>query len=113
MAVQRSSVLKESSVWMCQLLVLVLCAGLVLMDTLGMHQSVMVSLILHHTKHDSNDGKNLYTDINECQTNTTLCDQICENTEGSFNCACLDGYRLTAGNDSQCQGQCLYATVRH
>ena len=110
MAVQRSSVLKESSVWMCQLLVLVLCVVLVLMDTLGMHQSVMVSLILHH--HDSNDGKTC-VDINECLTNTTSCDQICENTEGSFNCACLDGYRLTAGNDSQCQGQCLYLSVQH
>ena len=42
MAVQRSSVLKELSALMCQLLVLVLCVGLVLMDTLGVHQSVMV-----------------------------------------------------------------------
>ena len=43
MGVRRSSVLKESSVWMYLLLVLVLCVAPVLMDTLEMQLSVMVS----------------------------------------------------------------------
>ena len=38
--------------------------------------------------------------------NATLCDQICENTEGNFTCACLDGYQLTE-EGNQCQGACL------
>lgn len=44
------------------------------------------------------------TDIDECQLDGTLCDQICENTDGSYDCACMDGYQLTEGG-SQCQGK--------
>ena len=33
-------------------------------------------------------------DINECENTPGPCSQICKNTEGSFECDCLDGYRL-------------------
>lgn len=37
-------------------------------------------------------------DINECNTTSTNpCEQICENTEGGYNCHCFAGYRKTAG----------------
>lgn len=90
---------------MCQLLVLVLFVGLVLTGTLGMHPSVMVRLPYSSPSHMTlmlnkfNSG----ADIDECQVDTTLCDQICMNTDGSFTCTCHEGYQLTAG-DKQCQG---------
>ena len=36
----------------------------------------------------------IYTDIDECSLNTDNCSQICNNTEGSFNCECYEGYAL-------------------
>jgi hypothetical protein len=33
-------------------------------------------------------------DINECQTGTHNCDQLCTNTHGSFTCSCMSGYTL-------------------
>nr|XP_006818543.1 PREDICTED: fibrillin-3-like [Saccoglossus kowalevskii] len=41
---------------------------------------------------------NMYriTDVNECATDNGGCDQICENTEGSFLCHCYPGYLLHA-----------------
>lgn len=37
--------------------------------------------------------KNIYTlDIDECLIDGS-CDQICHNTNGSFNCDCVDGYK--------------------
>ena len=38
----------------------------------------------------------IYTDIDECSLNTDNCSQICNNTEGSFNCECYEGYVLEA-----------------
>lgn len=32
--------------------------------------------------------------MNECELDVMPCQQICNNTEGSFECACLDGYQL-------------------
>ncbi|XP_078330906.1 uncharacterized protein LOC111125451 isoform X2 [Crassostrea virginica] len=44
------------------------------------------------------DVDNKCQDINECNTTSTNpCEQICENTEGGFNCHCFAGYRKTAG----------------
>ena len=37
----------------------------------------------------------------------TLCEQICNNTVGSYECKCEDGYQLVAGTN-QCAGIKLY-----
>lgn len=38
-----------------------------------------------------------YSDINECRRSPSPCpDGRCENTPGSYRCACRDGYRLQA-----------------
>ena len=50
-------------------------------------------------------------DIDECEMDQTLCEQICNNTVGSYECKCEDGYQLVAGT-SQCAGIiCLLATA--
>jgi len=35
-----------------------------------------------------------YLDINECQTDNGGCTQTCGNTDGSYQCSCLNGYEL-------------------
>ncbi|CAL1548686.1 unnamed protein product [Lymnaea stagnalis] len=40
-------------------------------------------------------------DINECH-NTSLCDQLCINTEGSYYCQCGNGFVLSASDNSSC-----------
>ena len=42
------------------------------------------------------NGSNTCTDINECLSNP--CEDVCVNKEGSYECACKDGYGLTATN---------------
>ena len=42
-------------------------------------------------------------DINECVQNTTICQQLCINTDGSYTCACINGYQLVEGIN-QCRG---------
>ena len=37
----------------------------------------------------------MYSDINECQTDNGGCTQTCDNTDGSYQCSCWDGYELT------------------
>ena len=58
-------------------------------------------------------------DIDECTANTDGCDQICNNTDGSFQCSCRSGFSLlddgkTCGevnectlNTHNCQQQCV------
>ncbi|KAF2071936.1 hypothetical protein CYY_006751 [Polysphondylium violaceum] len=53
-------------------------------------------------------------DINECSLGTSSCDlksTICENTPGSFNCKCLDGF--TKLNSNQCidKNECEDPTI--
>ena len=36
----------------------------------------------------------IITDINECDTNNGNCDQICENSQGSYQCECHSGFSL-------------------
>ena len=43
-------------------------------------------------------------DIDECLLNDTLCEQLCVNTDGSYSCACMEGYQLIEGTN-QCQGK--------
>ena len=47
-----------------------------------------------------------YIDINECLTNNGGCEQLCNNTYGSFICYCSSGYNL--GQGIFCSGIFLY-----
>ncbi|XP_048727710.2 uncharacterized protein LOC125645867 [Ostrea edulis] len=45
------------------------------------------------------DIDNKCQDINECNTTSTnQCEQVCENTEGGFECHCFNGYRMSEGS---------------
>ena len=46
------------------------------------------------------------SDNNECSTNHGGCSQICTNTQGSFKCSCLSGYKL-AVDGLTCVGMLL------
>ena len=35
-------------------------------------------------------------DIDECRSNADDCDQLCNNTIGSFQCGCIDGFVLSS-----------------
>ena len=43
------------------------------------------------------------SDIDECAMNSTVCDQICVNTFGSYMCSCRSGFRLN-NISNQCEG---------
>ena len=45
----------------------------------------------------------MYLDINECEEDNDGCSQICNNTQGSFECSCRDGYTLD-GDGKNCSG---------
>ena len=45
----------------------------------------------------------IYSDINECQTDNGGCTQTCDNTDGSYQCSCLNGYEL-ANDGHNCSG---------
>ena len=45
----------------------------------------------------------IITDINECLENINGCDEICMNTQGSYNCMCSDGFTLQSDNHT-CHG---------
>ena len=46
------------------------------------------------------------TDIDECSDGSNFCEQLCNNTRGSYVCTCFDGYTLI--NDSiSCQGEAI------
>ncbi len=49
------------------------------------------------------DFVNFSTDLDECAAAPTLCEQVCNNTVGSYECSCVQGYQLVAGT-SQCEG---------
>ena len=42
--------------------------------------------------------------MNECMNNNGGCDQICTDTEDSFNCSCNTGYTLDS-DGSNCSGE--------
>ena len=44
-----------------------------------------------------------FTDINECAESNGGCSHNCNNTEGSFECSCRDGYILD-GDGKNCSG---------
>ena len=46
------------------------------------------------------------TDIDECENTTSNdCKQVCINTEGSYYCECLTGFKLIAGSTTDCEGE--------
>ena len=45
----------------------------------------------------------LILDRNECESGAHRCDQVCVNTEGSYTCACNDGFTLSSDSES-CTG---------
>ncbi len=44
-------------------------------------------------------------DINECETNNGGCSEVCENTEGSFFCACEGDERILSADKKTCVGE--------
>ena len=42
----------------------------------------------------------IFVDINECAGDIDDCDQICTNTNGSFQCSCNSGYNLSSDERS-------------
>ena len=51
-----------------------------------------------------------FSDIDECTINSTICEQLCINTDGSYTCACNDGYQLITGSNL-CQGMSVYCSL--
>ncbi len=54
----------------------------------------------------------IFTDVNECSSANHGCpaNSMCENTEGSFECVCNDGYNMVISADDgkiTCEGACL------
>ena len=47
-----------------------------------------------------------HLDIDECEEGTDECDQNCTNTNGSYYCTCMDGYKLESDNQT-CTGNNL------
>ncbi|CAH3190299.1 unnamed protein product, partial [Porites lobata] len=45
-------------------------------------------------------------DVNECATNNGGCDQICNNTKGSYECKCRSGFLLSS-DKHKCNGRDL------
>ena len=48
----------------------------------------------------------LSSDIDECSSNTSSCQQLCSNTAGSYVCNCRPGYQISSG---ACNGEAEYA----
>ena len=52
------------------------------------------------------------TDINECATNNGGCEQICNNTAGSYQCSCGPGYTLNSDGHA-CDGKMANSLPPH
>ena len=51
----------------------------------------------------------MISDINECYLDRSICDQICTDTEGSYECSCNDGFTK---DGASCIGKysCLFSS---
>lgn len=52
------------------------------------------------------------TDVDECENENGECAQLCNNTVGSFLCACSDGYLLNM-DGFNCNGKTGYTIMLH
>ena len=74
--------------------------------TLEMDITVLVSSPMH------NQGVSNYLltcpfiDNDECNTNSSICQQVCTNTPGSFICSCQDGYTMIS--NEVCTGKATF-----
>ncbi|PIO34909.1 hypothetical protein AB205_0047290, partial [Aquarana catesbeiana] len=50
--------------------------------------------VLRELKKQSSNNEIHLSDIDECKIMNGGCDSLCENSEGSYKCSCLDGYAL-------------------
>lgn len=48
---------------------------------------------------------NYLLDINECDTSSHGCEQICNNLPGSYECICHHGLQIDPTNDKKCIGE--------
>lgn len=44
-------------------------------------------------------------DIDECEKHNGGCEQFCNNTDGSFSCACKNGLQPDPVNNKRCLGE--------
>ena len=51
-------------------------------------------------------------DIDECATRQGICDQLCNNTDGSYICTCKRGYELS-DDGIHCQGIRVTCTYKN
>ena len=49
-------------------------------------------------------------DVDECERDTHNCQHDCNNTDGSFQCHCKEGYELDESDGISCNGMCVVPT---
>ena len=70
-------------------LMVVMCVIVMLdMYLILMDQPVLVSIMIYYYKYND------HVDENECSSNNGGCEHSCNNTVGSYNCYCINGYIL-------------------
>ena len=60
----------------------------------GLHQPILFSYV------------SALLDFNECHLNNAGCEQVCNNTEGSYNCNCRKGFKLKP-DKMGCEGKTI------
>ena len=86
-----------------------MCTGKTLLSY-NHHSFISLSLSHTHTHtHTHILSLSLYIDIDECANNgSSLCQQHCTNTEGSYNCSCGEWYILEGPYN--CTGKLVYTS---
>ena len=76
----------------------VLCVGNIYKSVLEeMQASIVLTIILY--------ALSVYIlDIDECAESSVVCEQVCTDTDGSFQCSCRNGFRL-GSNGRSCDGE--------
>ena len=75
-------------------------AVIMAIDLIAMVVLALVSILQNNIP----DTTLLLSDINECDEGIDDCDHNCTNTEGSFDCSCMNGYKLDS-DQSNCTGK--------
>lgn len=50
-------------------------------------------------------------DVDECATGTSMCSQVCTNLNGTYSCACVNGFKLVDGTTGICKAEKEETTV--